>query len=79
MKKSISKWGNSLAFRIPNAIAEDAKISLGDEVEVHCDSKGRIVISKAVEADLTEKSILASLDGTNLGEYWDEPIGKEEL
>ena len=69
-----------MALRIPNSVAEDANVSFGDEVEVHCDQMGRIVISKVSSDNLTEASILASLDGKNLdGEYWDGPVGKEEI
>lgn len=69
-----------MALRIPNSIAEDANVGFGDEVEVRCDRKGRIVISKVCLDNLTEESILASLDGRNLdSEYWDGPVGKEEL
>lgn len=69
-----------MAIRIPNSVAEDAHITLGDEVEVHCDSDGRIVISKSLDNDLTEESILASLENSRIdGEYWDGPVGREEF
>jgi len=31
----VSKWGNSLAIRIPAAVAEALKLREGDDVEVH--------------------------------------------
>jgi antitoxin MazE len=31
----ISKWGNSLAIRLPAAVVEALKLKEGDEVEVH--------------------------------------------
>ena len=31
----VSKWGNSLAIRIPAAVAEALKLKEGDEVEIH--------------------------------------------
>ncbi len=31
----VSKWGNSLAVRIPAAVVEALKLKRGDEVEVH--------------------------------------------
>lgn len=69
-----------MAIRIPNAVAEDARVNFGDHVDVHCDPQGRIILSKVENSNLTEESILASLDGSNLeGEYWDGPVGREEL
>lgn len=34
MRTRISRWGNSLALRIPAAFAEDAKLSAGASVEL---------------------------------------------
>ncbi len=31
----VSKWGNSLAIRLPSAVVEALKLKEGDEVEVH--------------------------------------------
>ena len=31
----VSKWGNSLAIRIPAAVVEALKLKEGDEVEIH--------------------------------------------
>jgi antitoxin MazE len=31
----VSKWGNSLAIRLPAAVAETLALKEGDEVEVH--------------------------------------------
>src|SRR5260370_8367162 len=48
MSQAILKWGNSLAFRIPAAIAKQMEIAEGAEVEFQVDGK-RLVIEKAVE------------------------------
>ena len=40
----ISKWGNSLAIRIPQAIAEQASLNEGDYVEMALDNDGAIVL-----------------------------------
>jgi antitoxin component of MazEF toxin-antitoxin module len=42
----ILKWGNSLAFRIPSAIAKQMDIHEGAEVAFHIDGK-LLVIEKA--------------------------------
>ena len=44
--QSILKWGNSLALRIPSAIAKQLGINEGAEVKFHVDGK-RLVIEKA--------------------------------
>ena len=41
---TVSKWGNSLAVRIPLAIARQASLSEGDCVALALDSHGGIVL-----------------------------------
>lgn len=41
---TVSKWGNSLAVRIPRAIAKQASLSEGDCVELALGSDGGIVM-----------------------------------
>lgn len=42
----VSKWGNSLAVRLPKALVEALKLSPGDELNVVEASKGRIAVEK---------------------------------
>lgn len=42
----VSKWGNSLAVRLPKALVEALKLSPGDELDVVEASKGRIAVEK---------------------------------
>ena len=44
MPAIISRWGNSLAVRIPVTVAEKAKISEGDSVEVSVSRQGRLIV-----------------------------------
>ncbi len=48
MSQAIVKWGNSLAFRIPAAIAKQMEIEEGAKVEFRVEGK-RLVIERAVE------------------------------
>jgi antitoxin component of MazEF toxin-antitoxin module len=48
MSQAILKWGNSLAFRIPAAIAKQMGIEEGAEVEFRIEGK-RLVIERAVD------------------------------
>lgn len=42
----VSKWGNSLAVRLPKTLVEALKLSPGDELNVVEASKGRIAVEK---------------------------------
>src|SRR4030088_1500717 len=80
MAKAILKWGNSLAFRIPAAIAKQMEIGEGAEVEFRVDGK-RLVIEKAFEVprfphrDLIKALRKAKKGLVDLG----SPRGKESL
>ncbi len=61
MSQTILKWGNSLAFRIPAAIAKQMQIGEGAEVEFRIDGK-RLVIEKADKLPkFTHQDLLRSL------------------
>jgi antitoxin MazE len=42
----VSKWGGSLAVRLPKELVETLKIGDGDEVALRPDSDGGILVSK---------------------------------
>ena len=42
----VSKWGNSLAVRLPKALVEALNLSPGDELEVVEAAKARIAVEK---------------------------------
>jgi len=44
---TVSKWGNSLAVRIPQAIAKEARLSEGDCLAMDLDRDGAIVLRSA--------------------------------
>lgn len=48
MAQAVVKWGNSLALRIPSAIARQMGIEEGAELEIRIEGK-RLVIEKADE------------------------------
>ncbi len=41
---TVSKWGNSLAVRIPRAIAKEARLNEGDSLALDLDRDGGIVL-----------------------------------
>lgn len=44
MSATISRWGNSLAVRIPSSVAEKAQLAEGDAVEVSVSRHGRLIV-----------------------------------
>lgn len=53
----VSKWGNSLAVRLPAAVVEVLELKEGDDIEIHVTGLRSLEISKAPEA----REILARL------------------
>ena len=74
----IAKWGNSLAVRIPLAIARQARLEEGDSVELALDREGSIVLRPArrkyqladLVAQITRKNRHEETD-------WGGPRGQE--
>lgn len=64
MRASVRKWGNSLALRIPRAIAEDSRIKLGSLVELTV-IRGRLVVSPLSTPRYSLKRLLAGVTRTN--------------
>jgi antitoxin MazE len=47
----VAKWGNSLAVRIPAAVAEALKLRPGDEIEIHVQGERRFALARKPERD----------------------------
>jgi antitoxin MazE len=47
MQVQMQKWGNSLAVRVPKAIAKDAKLAAGDSLEIDVDEQGVLRLQRA--------------------------------
>jgi antitoxin MazE len=78
MRVGIQKWGNSLAVRIPKAIAMESKISQGSQVELTLD-KGCVVLRPIEAAKYSLEELLAGIRKDNLHEEVDtgEAVGRE--
>lgn len=78
METTVSKWGNSLAVRIPRSLAREAQLAEGDSLTMDMDAEGRIVMSSArktyklseLVAGITPKNLHRAID-------WGKPEGKE--
>jgi antitoxin MazE len=73
----VTRWGNSLAVRIPKALAEQTKIEEGSEVELSVADGVLTVRPKAPTYRLEE--LLAQVTPGNRHDEidWGEPQGKE--
>jgi antitoxin MazE len=55
----VSKWGNSLAVRLPASLVDELKLKAGDDVELlHVDQSGRVL---GVSRKLTREEALEGL------------------
>lgn len=75
MRTRIRKWGNSLGVRIPSALAEDARLHEGAEVELTV-REGQLVIVPV----LSLAELVAGITATNLPAMDDDdaPRGGEQ-
>jgi antitoxin MazE len=76
-KAQLAKWGNSLAVRIPKAVAEQARLQEGDAVLIEA-LAGHIEVRPA-EAIPTLEALVAQINLQNRYEEtdWGPEVGKE--
>ncbi|HET9293709.1 MAG TPA: AbrB/MazE/SpoVT family DNA-binding domain-containing protein [Gemmatimonadales bacterium] len=77
MRSRISKWGNSLAVRIPRGLTEEAGLSDGSDVEITL-RDGRIVIAPVgPEYHLDELVEGITSENRPTETDWGRPAGNE--
>jgi antitoxin MazE len=79
MQSQIGKWGNSLALRIPSAVAREASVTEGKPVEISVE-KGRIVVTPIKQMPrYSLKELVAGITRENRHEetYTGRAVGKE--
>jgi antitoxin MazE len=75
---TVSKWGNSLAVRIPRAIAREARLSEGDCLALDLDREGSIVLRSARRRyELTELVSRITRHNRHRETGWGPPQGEE--
>jgi antitoxin MazE len=75
---TVSKWGNSLAVRIPQEIAKQARLNEGDSVALALDRDGSIVLrSGRPRYELEELVSRITRKNRHDETRWGEPKGKE--
>jgi antitoxin MazE len=78
MKTKIQKWGNSPGIRFSKEIMEEARISVGDEVEVHVDDNAIIVKPvQVIRGKYTIKALFSKKVKKGSEIEWGRPQGCE--
>lgn len=74
----VSKWGNSLAVRIPQGIAKDARIAEGDRLTLDLATDGSIVLRSARRKYQLRK-LVSGITARNRHDEtdWGSPAGRE--
>jgi antitoxin MazE len=74
----VSKWGNSLAIRIPQAIVKDARLAEGDRLSLDLAGDGSIVL-RSRHRKYSLEELVAKIKPTNRHDEtdWGAPQGKE--
>ena len=78
MKTTIQRWGNSLAVRIPKALAQETALDEGDEVDPRADGD-RIVVERPQPKSYRLRDLLAGVTKANHHAAADfgPPVGRE--
>ena len=78
MRIAVQKWGNSLAIRIPKAVALETKIARGSVLNLRL-AKGKVVLEPAVPKAPRLETLLAGITEDNLHGEVDTggPVGQE--
>jgi antitoxin MazE len=73
----VARWGNSLAVRIPQALAEQARLDEGVEVEVSVEGEGLRIRRRPRRYTLDELVDQITPENRHEETDWGEPQGKE--
>lgn len=78
MRTTVQKWGNSLAFRVPSAVAKDLGLRRGSAVEVSVED-GKMTVSPARTRKVPLARLLAGItkDNRPAEQDWGSPVGRE--
>ena len=78
MKLKIQKWGNSLALRIPKALAIEANVESGSTVDLSL-SNGELKIKPIEDREYTLEELLSGITAENIHDEVSTgvPQGKE--
>jgi len=78
-KTEVVRWGNSLAVRIPKALAEKARMKEGDAIELKA-AKGRIEVRSAEKVPTLEELVAQITPENRYFEVsWGPDVGREKI
>lgn len=83
MRAKVSKWGNSLAVRLPKAVAESAGLAVGQTVELLA-RNGRVELCPVTPARFTLEDLVAEMkrlgpEGEPPTVAWGADVGSEVI
>ena len=74
----VSKWGNSLAVRIPRALAREARLVEGDRLTLDLAADGSIMLrSTGQNYDLRQLVSQITARNRHSETDWGKPVGQE--
>jgi antitoxin MazE len=73
----VSKWGNSLALRLPKSVAREARLGEGDTVDVSVDNGTIVIRPSRPRYALDELVSRITARNRHLETDWDGPVGNE--
>ena len=81
MQTKMQKWGNSQGLRFPKHILEEARINVGDELNIFV-TNGRIIIEPLnnIRNKYNIKELVSQMPPNYSSNEldWGKPVGKEE-
>ena len=80
MKARMSKWGNSLAVRIPKSIATEARLKEGDSLEIDIVAEGVVHLHRAGEVPTLAQLVSQITPDNRYAEVSSGPeVGRESV
>ena len=79
MTATIQKWGNSLALRLPRAVAQQISVEDGDSVELKVDDDTLVIRPARKRYQLAALLRRMTPENTHAETDWGQPVGKELL
>ncbi len=77
MRTQISKWGNSLAVRLPRSLVSSLKLTEGTEVEFQSSRNGIVMKRAKPRYELSELVKGITRENCHGEDDWGQPVGAE--
>ncbi len=77
MRAIIQKWGNSLAVRIPRAVAQQIQVCEGDSVELEVDANALVIRPARPRYRLADLLRRVTAENAHPEADWGRPVGRD--